>query len=386
MKHFRKTSPDRWSIFCRVVDNFGDIGVCWRLARSLATHHQKHVNLWVDDLSVMQRLCPALSMHHDAQQLDGVWVRRWLPPFEALKDDDFVIEAFACELPDEVLARMAARTSPPIWIDLEYLSAEQWVEACHRLPSPHPRLPLKRHFFFPGFTAATGGLLREPGLLTQRDAFQASAVSRSSLLSAFTGRDLPPEALVVSLFSYEQANLPTLLRCWASAKRPMVLLVPEGRVVPDVARYFGRTGLQAGDALKDGSLSLHVLPFTDQDAYDRLLWACDLNLVRGEDSFVRAQWAAVPFVWHIYPQQEAAHVVKLDAFLERFLEGAPPTLASAVTAFWHAWNGMGDVAGSWPTFADVLPEFAQHCRAWSAGLAEQQDLVTALLEFSETSV
>jgi hypothetical protein len=21
-----------WDIFCRVIDNFGDIGVCWRLA------------------------------------------------------------------------------------------------------------------------------------------------------------------------------------------------------------------------------------------------------------------------------------------------------------------------------------------------------------------
>jgi uncharacterized repeat protein (TIGR03837 family) len=349
-------------------------------------HHGKHVSLWVDDLAVMQRLCPTLSMQHDAQQLEGVWIRRWIPPFVPVSDDDVVIEAFGCELPDEVLARMANRERAPAWINLEYLSAEDWVEGCHRLPSPHSRLPLKRHFFFPGFTAETGGLLREPGLLSRRDAFRATREARSTLLSRLSGGDLPSDVLSISLFAYDQPGLGALLRCWSGAERSVALLVPEGRVVPDIARYFGRVGLHPGEHLKEGSLSVHVLPFTDQDAYDRLLWACDLNFVRGEDSFVRAQWAAAPFVWHIYPQQEDIHLVKLDAFLERFLAGAPPALAVPVTAFWRAWNGIGDPVASWPAFCDALPEFTRHCQRWCDELAQQHDLVTALLEFSETGV
>jgi len=386
MNHLGRASPDRWSIFCRVVDNFGDIGVCWRLARSLAAHHGKHVNLWVDDLAVMQRLRPDLSKHHDAQQLDGVWIRQWLPPFGPVSEDGVVIEAFGCDLPDEVLARMADRARAPVWIDLEYLSAEEWVEGCHRLPSPHPRLPLKRYFFFPGFTAATGGLLREPDLLARRDAFQASPTARSTLLSSLLGREFPSDVLAVSLFTYEQPRLGSLLRCWAKAGRPVALLVPEGRVVADVARHLGRDQLQAGDSLQVDSLSVHVLPFTDQDAYDRLLWACDLNFVRGEDSFVRAQWAGAPFVWHIYPQQEDIHLAKLDAFLERFLADSPSALTAPVGAFWRAWNGVGELAESWPAFGDVLPEFARHCLRWSRELAQQRDLATALIEFSETGV
>ena len=40
-----------WDIFCSVVDNFGDIGVCWRLARRLSAGLGQQVRLWVDDLA-----------------------------------------------------------------------------------------------------------------------------------------------------------------------------------------------------------------------------------------------------------------------------------------------------------------------------------------------
>ena len=45
-----------WDIFCTVVDNYGDIGVCWRLARQLAAEHGFAVRLWVDDLASFARL------------------------------------------------------------------------------------------------------------------------------------------------------------------------------------------------------------------------------------------------------------------------------------------------------------------------------------------
>lgn len=376
----------RWSLFCRVVDNFGDIGVCWRLARSLATHHGQHVTLWLDDLASLQKLYPRTSLHDDAQQLDGVLVRRWAAPFDDVARDDVVIEAFACELPDEVLAAMAARPTPPVWINLEYLSAEAWIEGCHRLPSPHPVLPLRRHFFFPGFSAATGGLLREPDLLERRDYMRGDPAVRNEFLAGLIGRTPTPGASVISLFCYEQSALSALLSVWAASQRPVELLVPDGRVVADVARHFGHARLGVGEQLQDRALSLTVLPFVDQDRYDRLLWSCDINFVRGEDSFVRAQWAVRPFVWHIYRQAESAHEVKLDVFLQRFLHGAPAPLAAAVTTFWRAWNGSGDVARAWPEFAAALPQFAQHCERWTAELAARQDLAESLLNFVETGV
>ena len=40
-----------WDIFCTVIDNYGDIGICWRLARQLRVDDGQRVRLWVDDLT-----------------------------------------------------------------------------------------------------------------------------------------------------------------------------------------------------------------------------------------------------------------------------------------------------------------------------------------------
>ena len=130
-------------IFCTVVDNFGDIGVSWRLARQLANEHGMAVRLWVDDLTSFARLCPQVDVMLDTQYQQAVEVRRWPAEFPPVESAALVIEAFACRLPQRYEAAMAARVDKPVWINLEYLTAEDWVEGCHRLPSPHPTLPLK---------------------------------------------------------------------------------------------------------------------------------------------------------------------------------------------------------------------------------------------------
>ncbi|MFC5768850.1 elongation factor P maturation arginine rhamnosyltransferase EarP [Thauera sinica] len=377
--------PARWEIFCQVVDNFGDIGVCWRLARDLAQNHGCRVRLWVDDWPSFVRLCPAASGADPERGFEhrGVEVRRWAEPFAEVEPADVVIEAFACEIPETHLQAMAARAVRPVWINLEYLSAEAWVGGCHAMASPHPRLPLVKHFFFPGFDDRTGGLLREPGLLAERDAFRREPGGRARWLAGHGLSALPADALLLSLFAYEQPDLPSLMQAWRSGGRPVVALVPEGRVLADVARGLGRDGLAAGDRVRDGRLEVVVLPFTDQPGYDRLLWSCDLNFVRGEDSFVRAQWAGRPFVWQIYPQHEqgGVHRDKLDAFLARYEAGLPDEAALALRAFWLAWNEERGLAGTWHAFAAVLPALEAHAAAWCGGLAGQADLSTRLTEF-----
>jgi len=129
-----------------------------------------------------------------------------------------------------------------------------------------------------------------------------------------------------------------------------------------------------------------VLLFLSQLDYDRLLWSCDLNFVRGEDSFVRAQWASVPFVWHIYPQAEDAHRVKLDAFLHRFECGLNPELASACRQFWLGWNGTGLAATQWPAMLAALPALTTHGRAWADQLASAEDLASKLVKFCADTV
>ena len=313
----------RWDIFCAVIDNYGDIGVCWRLARQLVKEHDLQVRLWVDDLVPLAKLKPGVNALLDAQLVDGVNVRRWPDMFPEAEVADVVIEAFACKLPENYVHAMAACENKPVWINLEYLSAEAWVDGAHGLPSPHPRLPLTKYFFFPGFTDKTGGLIREAVYDERRNAFDATEF-RAKL-------GLPPKRegeLTISLFGYENPALPGLLDAWAHDARPITCIVPESRLLPDVRAFFG----DQTNNLRRGQLTVHVIPFLPQDDYDKLIWLCDLNFVRGEDSFVRAQWAEKPFVWQIYPQAKEAHRVKLDAFLERYLEGLP-------TEICRLWRG-----------------------------------------------
>ncbi|WP_010091852.1 elongation factor P maturation arginine rhamnosyltransferase EarP, partial [Burkholderia ubonensis] len=163
-------------IFCTVVDNFGDIGVCWRLARQLAHEHGWQVRLIVDDLRTFARLLPGVEPDALRQTADGVVIEHWHAEVgDAIEIADVVIEAFACELPGPYLAAMARRERRPVWINLEYLSAEDWVADFHLRPSPHPRYPLVKTFFFPGLSAGTGGVLKERGLDARRAAFDADA-------------------------------------------------------------------------------------------------------------------------------------------------------------------------------------------------------------------
>lgn len=371
-----------WDIFCTVVDNFGDVGVCWRLARQLAQEHNLAVRLWVDDLKSFQRLNKAIDPLLDSQTSCGVDVRRWARPFPDVMPADVVLETFGCELPESYLAAMAAKQHAPAWINLEYLSAETWVHGCHGLPSPHPRLPLTKYYFFPGFTADTGGLLREHGLDESRRAFQQNAAAQATFWRSLNMPAPAPEEQRVSLFCYENPALPDLLQTWASGEERLTCVIPEGAAAQGAAAFFGQHEKFAPQAWRRGNLVARIVPFLDQSDYDRLLWSCDCNFVRGEDSFVRALWAARPFAWHIYPQKENAHWVKLNAFLDYYGSNLPEAAAAALRGFCRAWVGGRGAGVVWPDFRRQWPTLATHARQWVAASRAAGDLASNLLKFS----
>ncbi|MCB5184603.1 elongation factor P maturation arginine rhamnosyltransferase EarP [Methylobacillus gramineus] len=365
--------PKHWDIFCRIVDNFGDIGVCWRLARQLADEHGLHVRLWVDDLIVAQRLLPTINPELPQQPLGGVTIAHWTADFAVDSVAEVVIEAFACELPDDYILAMVAK--PPIWINLEYLSAETWVEAFHQQPSPHPRLALKKTFFFPGFTTLTGGLLRENDLIKHRDHYQQAMTE--------TGNEVPllETPLRVSLFAYPQANIATLLASMAENDRPVLCLVPESSLLPLIRSFFQDDTLQAGEQRTQGALTVSILPFLSQVEYDQLLWSCDLNFVRGEDSWIRAIWTGRPFVWQPYIQAEDTHITKLQAFLERYLPGLEPEAAKTWHRFHHDWAQSRLSPDSWHQLSHALPAIQNHTIQQALTLAEQADMASQLIIF-----
>jgi len=395
-------------IFCNVIDNYGDIGVCWRLARQLANEHGLTVRLWVDDLGSLAKLCHEADAARDIQHCRGVEVRRWYesgnPPTlrylrangdeEAIQPAELVIEAFACKLPQSYIEAMAAQQQS-VWINLEYLSAEDWVHGCHGLPSPHPSLPLEKYFFFPGFTKQTGGLLLERDLFARRDAFQSDAVRQQAFWQS-CGMEAPPaEMLKISLFGYENDALAGLFDAWSNGAQPVLCLVPEGRILPQVKQYFGDfdsprplagEGLGERGSYSSGSLRVRVLPFVEQERYDELLWACDINFVRGEDSCVRAQWAARPFVWHIYPQHDGVHMQKLRSFMARYCAELPPEVARALHGLWEAWNGGCEapisIGKAWNDFHVYQSMLRQRAQGWALELAAN-NLALNLLDFSK---
>ena len=375
----------RWDIFCRVVDNFGDIGVCWRLARQLTREHGVEVCLWVDDWKALCHLLPDCPRRAAAVRVHGVKLIPWAAIDELRRAADVVIEAFACTLPPTYVAALTTMSPRPVWICLEYLSAEEWVEGCHRLPSPDPASGCPRLTYFPGFTPRTGGLIREADLFARRDLAQTRS-GRARWMARHTVAHMPNDARWVSLFAYANPALNALLGVWQAGPVPTLVWVPEGAALNQVAAWLGVAPARGGACFERGALQVRALPFLPMDDYDTLLALCDVNFVRGEDSFVRAQWAARPLVWQIYPQEEYAHRAKLEAFLACYTSGLAPAPRAALHALWLAWNGWGDVATAWRLTEEWILAIDKHARRWCDGLAKQDDLAKQLVDCVEAAL
>ena len=366
-----------WDVYCRVVDNHGDAGVCWRLAADLASRGRT-VRLWIDDARALSWMAP--------QGQAGITVHPWpdtdavLPLLEA-EPAQVVIEAFGCGLPEVALQAMAhehQRSAAPVWINLEYLSAEPYVERSHQLPSLQgsgTARGLTCWYFYPGYTPATGGLLRESDLLQRQARFDP--------IAWLVGHGIAPRPgeRRVSLFCYDNPNLPALLQ--ALSAHPTLLLTTPGHATEQVGRFLAAHGTPP-------QLRCVALPWLTQPDYDHLLWSCDVNLVRGEDSLVRALWAGRPFLWQIYPQHDGAHAVKLDAFLAQWLASAPPALAAVIRQAARQWNSLhgeakseaGDAFAPLFNTPEQMTAWAAQCTAGRNTLRAQPDLVTQLLAFA----
>jgi uncharacterized repeat protein (TIGR03837 family) len=376
----------RCDLFCSVVDNFGDIGICWRLARQLQHEHQWQVTLWVDDLVSFQKICHSVNPALSSQLQQQVLVRHWtavLPQLSSSDKPDLVIEALACSIPHAYLEWIASFENKALWLNLEYLSAEDWVHGCHALPSPHPQLPLQKYFFFPGFTEHTGGLLREQGLLASLAELADSAeLQRQFWLDAGLV-DAMNYQQKISLFAYSQARIQPWLEQLANAADSTLLLVPKGQLATDLTQLFSE--LQNG-RFDWKSLSIRLLDFMPQPLYDRLLACCDINFVRGEDSVIRAHWAGRPFIWQIYRQEEQAHLVKLQAFLDKYLQHAADELKACIEKLHLAWNSEQDISREFALFDSFRQQIHQHNKNWQEYLIQQQDLASNLVRFAENKL
>lgn len=363
----------RWDIFCKVVDNFGDIGVCWRLAKQLQAEHGLQIRLFIDDLQVAGKIIPNLDVSLTSQTIREIEIVRWREQAVFERFPDAVIEAFGCELPAAYLTHMPAETA---WVNLEYLSAEPWVEGFHGRCSDFGTTRHRRYFVYPGFTENTGGLLCEKSLSNDRPG--------SRIPPALQSIDLPNdtrEALKTSLFCYPQAPIGELLQLLSRASQQCVVYVSAPALFPAVQAYLGIEKIDIGTSYTQGSLTVVTLPFLSQDDYDALLAHCDLNFVRGEDSWVRAIWAGKPFIWQPYQQEEGTHLGKLNAFLELFYANF-----SQKQVLWKAhecWLSGQGLREALRGYLPLLPAIQAYTAQQSASLSKQKDLASNLVIFIE---
>lgn len=368
----------RIDLFCRVIDNWGDAGVCWRLARQLVNEHGAQVRLWIDQTDVLSAWQYELSVLPTLQICAWNDTMNWseITPAEA------VIEAFACDIPAEYVRHMAQAEVKPRWVNLEYLSAEAWVEGAHLLPSPQSDSLTKR-FFFPGFTEKTGGLLRERGLLAMRDRFVAQY---PRYWSDVTGFEWDGDALAISLFGYEDMPLQAWLPALIEGDVLVQLAVTAGKASEALKQAWNALNLAQSNAVQwqVGSLNVRFLPMLSQGEYDQLLWSADINMVRGEDSLVRALWAGKPLVWDIYKQNDGAHWEKLKAFIQMYNTSTDEVVASINTDLMLSWNDAQIsafvLAAQWVRYVNVMPQLRRHACSVAAHLAQQDDLAAQLIQ------
>lgn len=360
-------------LFCTVIDNFGDIGVSWRLAQELRQRLGWQVHLWLDNLAALQAIAPdapaVLPCVHQGIRLHA-WQEAQHADLDNAPAPDLLIETFACTLPPDVHAVIQAHR--PVWLNWEYLSAEDWAIRTHAMPSLQAN-GCEKYFWQMGFVPESGGLLREADYVAQMAAFtQRQPENTPSLKTA---------ALHIFAFGYAGDVWPK----WATA-----LAEQEREIVLHCAGKPLQTSLSAWGNVS-GSLKIINQDFVPQAQFDRALWAADVLIVRGEDSFVRAQLAGKPFFWHIYPQAQAAHLDKLAAFWHTHHQHAAPTAAvqHAHQALSNELNGAADLTHPqrrqhWHTLLDHLADWQHSARAWQQYLLSQSDAVSRLHDWLQT--
>ena len=360
-------------IFCRVIDNFGDAGVCWRLARRFLALGVKRVRFITDHPEVLALLAPDAKNQVRVVSWDDFARDAASSGFEPA---ELVVETFGCRLPESyerALAQkracaIAEKKRPPFYFNLDYLSAEDWVEESHNITGLHPMLDLPKLWFFPGFTDRTGGVLIEDGLEEERRAF---LLRKKDFLAAL-GAD--PKRPSLFIFCYPVNAVETLAKGLLLAESPWNALIAPG-AAGDAIESLLKTLDPRGERIK----SVRT-PFLPQTQFDRLLWASDAAVIRGEDSFVRAQLAAVPFLWSTYPTEDHAHRVKLDAWLGRFTPELPEPLAQRYRKTSVEWLEGELSPEGFSNFLAYSQTLLPALEAWKRKLLSRGDLARRMLE------
>ena len=338
-------------VLCKVVDNYGDIGVVHRLARALAESERGlKLRLIVDDLVAYSLLEPAVDTARTIQDMHGWKILSWACPDDgsraafrqeyATDPPRIVIECFACGRPDwfEAMLFDPADSAVKTMVNLEYLSAEPYAVEFHRMPSLTRSPLVRKHLFMPGFETGTGGLILDRAFMDSRSRY-SDAASRKAERRRLVGRlDLATPAGAVEfagrfwvlVFGYER-DYGRIVGDVAEFGRgtPVQVLVASGKSGPCFMEAWDRAGKP---------FPATRLPFLPQTDWDEVLVASDFTIVRGEDSMSRAALSGRPFLWQAYPQEGKQQLVKVRALLDGMRRCFEPASFGPVETAFTAFN------------------------------------------------
>ncbi len=284
---------DSIDIFCQVIDNYGDVGVAYRLAREFKrVYPNKKLRFVINQIEELNLIRKSedieIILYKDISKIEN--------------SADLIIESFGCEIPKEYMDKALKKSK--LIINLEYFSAEKWVDDFH-LQESFLGGNLKKYFFIPGLSEKSGGILLDNEFLERKKKVEAN---KEYYLEKFEIKE--KYDLIGSVFSYEK-NFDSLIEELKKLDKKIILLILSEKTQKNFIKYFDNGN-------NYDKIKFVKLPFFTYDKYEELLALCDFNLVRGEDSFVRALLLGKPFLWHIYPQDENTHIKKLESFLEKY--------------------------------------------------------------------
>jgi len=311
-------------IFCDVIDNFGDIGFVYRFAKEFLRHNTGvKMRVFVNNMSVFSQINHSIDSTKAYQTIDSVtYINTTMitaESFASEKPADILIEAFGCQIPDYIMKR--AYTESTLLINLEYLSAENWVDGYHLKESLLPEGTLKKYFFMPGFTEATGGVIlnsSHPALAAPSANSRINSISK--ILSPYSV-NIPldkPNVIIGTVFTYTR-NFSNFFNALEQLGNKHVILLVFGEKSKEGILYTLKSsdsGFCSESCLKYKNSTILFLPNLHQEHYDKLLYFTDFNIVRGEDSLVRAILAGNPFIWNAYIQKQKYQIVKVEALCQ----------------------------------------------------------------------
>ena len=305
-------------IFCEIIDNFGDIGVVYRISKELKKIFQNvRIRIVLNRLEEFKAINKKVK-DTDYQEIDGlicVTEKYVKENMESFGVSDVFIEAFGCNVPEEYVK--AAKENSKLWINLEYLSGEKWIEDFHLCESLIDSKTLKKIFFMPGFNEKSGGVIIDSGFLER---MKYGKENRDEVFKKyFKDFDLK-DKFIGTVFSYEK-NFENLLETLKNYEKETVLLLMGEKTQKSFSEILKKNLIEDyGNIVKYGKITMIYSDFFSQEEYEEIISASDFNFTRGEDSFVRGIILGKPFMWHIYLQEEKAHMDKIKAFTERFKE------------------------------------------------------------------